>query len=152
MGWHKLVLEAFERMIPEDPDYEQAKDTLHNACVPCEDEIWFHAARASAVYIRSIVPSHSWPIPDPTCSRLQIHVYEQLGRYNAWPCFKSFHYPMESWRAYWVSGALKRLTEKEAFNFIGEASLAEMRRLAAKETDVWLRNSRRSCKLSWEDA
>lgn len=119
-------------MIPEDPDYEQAKDTLHNACVPLADELWFSPDRVCVVYVRSITVAAPRQRPFKTLSSeedVQIHVYEQIGRPNTGGgyAFLYRHYPMSTWRFLWVCGTLRRITEKEAIHFIGSASLAEMR-------------------------
>lgn len=129
---HILSVWRSSCVIPEDPDYEQAKDTLHNACVPLADELWFFKDRVCVVYIRSLSVSHAWPYKQRTQEdeeALHIHVYEQIGRPNTGGgyAFLYRHYPMSTWRFLWVCGTLSRITEKEAIHFIGPASLAEMR-------------------------
>lgn len=123
-------------MIPEDPDYEQAKDTLHNACIPQADELWFITDRVCVVYARSLSSSPAWPHATkgtwPAATRSEdicIHVYEQIGKPNTGGgfAFMSRHYALDVWRMLWVKGTLRRITEKQAIHFIGSASLAEMR-------------------------
>lgn len=125
---------ALGRVIPEDPDYEQAKDALHNACVPKADELWFFSDRVCVVYIRSLSSSPAWPFKQVVEEDLHIHVYEQIGKPNTGGgyAFLYRHYPMSTWRFLWVCGTLKRITEKEAIHFIGTASLAEMRNRTAR--------------------
>lgn len=116
-------------VIPEDPDYEQAKNALHNACVPLADELWFFSDRVCVVYIRSITETIPRWRKSPTEEDVQINVYEQIGRPNTGGGFAFLHrhYALSVWRFFWVAGTLQRTTEKEAISFIGTASLREMR-------------------------
>jgi hypothetical protein len=106
-------------MIPDEPDYEQAKDALHRTNMPEVGELWLFTERVCVAYIRRVVSSEE--------ENGHVYITEKIGTGGAGvPDFFRCHYSAATWRRLAAAGKLRRITRSEAAHFVSEDGINRM--------------------------